>query len=219
MRKFLLFLCFVSLTSNLSADPPPFKSTLFKKGTLVYSDDFDGEHDKLRWGPNKGHMQIKDGVLTISPLFENAEVAMKTLKRDHHLGLGVVAHLNKIPKKFVCHMRFKFETEAIVPARPSFQIGHHMISLSYKEGGGHTIKLPKGPAYSDTESGMKINEWVDLVIEYEEGKMLISVNGSSKIHEHELVTMKDSDRFTFKGREGSENRLLFDYVRLWEVKE
>ena len=40
-----------------------------------------------------------------------------------------------------------------------------------------------------------------------------------KIYEHELVTMRDSDRFTFKGREGPGNRLAFDYVRLWEVKE
>ena len=32
------------------AKEPEFKSELFKKGTLVYSDDFDGAYSKERWG-------------------------------------------------------------------------------------------------------------------------------------------------------------------------
>ena len=50
--------------------------------------------------------------------------------------LGVVTHMKKIPEKFALHMRYKFVTDAIVPARPSFQIGHHMMVISYLKGGG-----------------------------------------------------------------------------------
>ncbi len=206
-----------------AADPPPFKSLLFEKGTLVYSDDFDGTYSKERWGPRKKDRQMKDGMLIFMPMFKTEEEARKALGRDDHLGTSPLAHLNKIPEKFVCHMRYKNEAESITPGRPVLQIGHHMIGLTYIEGGGHKIKLPKGPSYTETESGMKINEWVDLVIEHKEGKILIGVNGHSKIYEHEKVTIintkdKHGPRFSFKhGISGPKSRLLFDYVRLWKV--
>ena len=72
---------------------------------------------------------------------------------------------------------------------------------------------------------MKINEWVDLVIEYELGKILISVNGSSKVSEGPSVTMinekdKQGPRFSMKhGIKGPKSRMVFDYVRLWEVEK
>ena len=204
------------------AKEPEFKSELFKKGTLVYSDDFDGELNINYWGKPGKIAVIKDGVLTFSPKFKSKEEAMKKLKRDHHLGLGVVAHMKKIPEKFVLHMRYKFVTDAIVPGRPSFQIGHHMMNLSYLKGGGHRLGLSGGPGFNHPESGMKINEWVDLVIEYEKGRMLLSINGVKKIYEHENVTMdntkdKHGPRFSFKSHEGIDERIVFDYVRLWKV--
>ncbi|PHS15433.1 MAG: hypothetical protein COA78_05070 [Blastopirellula sp.] len=224
MQKYFLFLFVVSLSSNLKAESPDFKSQLFKTGTLVYSDDFDQDYSKERWGAPKKDREIKDGKLIFVPLFNNAEEAQKALGRDHHLGLGVVAHLNKIPEKFVCHMRFKFEAEAIQPARPVLQIGHHMILLTYLEEGGHRIKLPGGPSFTETKSNMKLNEWVDLIIEYQKGKILIGVNGFSRIYEHKNVTIdnkmdKLGPRFSFKHSEGPKNRLVFDHVRLWEIKE
>lgn len=207
---------------------PEFKSTLFKKGKLVYSDDFDGKYNKVRWGMPKGK-EIKDGTLIVTARFPNAEVAQKTLKRDHHLGLDPEAHLNKIPEKFVCHMRYKFEAEALGNNRPIFQIGHHMILLMYKKGGGHRVTFSadkkNGPHYQDAKSDMKINEWVDLIIEYEHGKILISVNGSSKVSEGAAVTFvnkkdKHKHRFTMKhGIQSPKSRIVFDYVRLWEVVE
>ncbi len=216
MKKLSIFL-FLSFNFFLQAEE--FKSTLFKKGELIYSDDFDMKHDQdhLRWGPNKGNRVIQNGELSIAPQFTDKETAMKKLKRDHHLNLGVVAHLNKLPKKFICHMRFKFVTPEITPGRPSFQIGHHMMSLSYNKGGGHKFKLTKGPTFTHSESNMKINEWVNLVIEYQEGRILVQVNDFTQIYENEKATMKDSDRFTFKSREGADERMVFDYIRLWKV--
>lgn len=218
MKKLFFITC---LFLNFCAQAEEFKATLFEEGKLIYVDHFDEVHeqDKLRWGPNKGTRSIENGVLSIAPQFTDKETAMKKLKRDHHLNLGVVAHLNKLPKKFVCHMRYKFVTKEVVTGRPSFQIGHHMMSLSYIKGGGHRFKLAKGPSFSHPESKMKINEWVDLVIEYQDGKVFVQVNGHGQVYEDKKATMQDSDRFTFKSRELKDERLVFDYVKLWEVIE
>lgn len=223
MKNFFLFLFFASLIANLSAEIPAFKSELFEKGTLIYSDDFDGEFNRERWGAPSRDKQIKDGELIFTPKFSNAEEAMKVLGRDHHLGLDPTAHLNKIPEKFVCHLRYKFESEALAPNRPVLQIGHHMIALFYIEGGGHSVKLPQGPSYAEPGSGMALDEWVDLVIEYQEGTILIGVNGYDKTYEHDRVTIvnskdKSRHRFSFKhGIPGPKSRIVFDSVRLWEV--
>ena len=201
-------------------DPPAFKSLLFESGTLIYSDDFDGEYNRERWGTPKKDRQITDGKLIVTAQFKSKEEAMKALKRDHHLGLEPIVHLNRIPEAFVCHMRFRFETDKLTPGRPVLQIGHHMILFNYLEGGGHRIKLPDGPAFAEPSSGTKLGEWIDLVIEYRKGEITIGVNGYSKTYKHEAVTIiNDKDklgpRFTFKG--GPNCRIVFDSVRLWKV--
>ncbi|MGY8642600.1 MAG: hypothetical protein ACKVJU_16080, partial [Verrucomicrobiales bacterium] len=202
---------------------PAFESELFQNGKLVYSDDFDGEFNRGHWGAPKKGKEIKDGTLIVTPQFASKEVAMKALKRDHHLGLEPVAHLNKIPDQFVCHLRYQFEKPEFTPGRPSFQIGHHMISLGIVEDGGHLIKLPDdGPSFAEPDSEMALNEWIDLIIEYKKGTIRISVNGVGKTYEHEKVTMvnekdKLGPRFTFKG--GEDCRILFDSVRLWDCEK
>ena len=211
----------LAFSVHLGAEEPAFESKLFEKGTLVYSDDFDGELDRERWGAPKGK-KIEDGKLIIEAQFTNREEAMKVLKRDHHLGLEPVGHLNRIPEKFVCHLRYQFEKEAITPGRPSFQIGHHMINLGVVESGGHRVRLPDGTIFSEPKSEMALNEWIDLIIEYKKGTLVISVNGDAKTYEAAGVTIinekdKHGPRFTFKGGEGS--RILFDSVRLWDCTE
>ena len=201
-------------------DPPAFQSQQYEKGTLIYSDDFDGEYNKERWGAAKKDRQIKDGKLVVTARFKSKEEAMKVLKRDHHLGLEPVVHLNRIPEKFVCHMRYKFETDKLSPGRPVLQIGHHMILLNYLEGGGHRIKLPGGPSFNEPKSGVKLGEWIDLVIEYRKGEITIGVNGHSKTYKHDAVTIinendKLGPRFTFKG--GPNCRIVFDSVHLWKA--
>lgn len=217
-------LCAILLTaiSAYAADPPSFESELFKTGTLVYSDDFDGEFNRERWGAPTKDKQLKDGKLVVGPKFKSKEEAMKALKRDHHLGLEPVVHLNKIPEQFVCHIRFRFDKPELTTGRPSFQIGHHMIVLGYLEDGGHRIKLPDGPSFTEPKSGMKLGEWVDLIIEYKLGIIRISVNGHSKTYEHEKVTIinekdKLGPRFSLKG--GPDCRIVFDSVRLWKCDE
>ncbi|MEC8557108.1 MAG: hypothetical protein VXZ82_19065 [Planctomycetota bacterium] len=205
-----------------TAEDPVFKSELFKTGKLIYSDDFDGEYDKERWGAQKKDRQIKDGKLIVTARFKSKEEAMKALKRDHHLGLEPVVHLNKIPEAFVCDMRYKFETDKITTGRPVLQIGHHMILFNHLEGGGHRIKLPDGPSFTETKSGLKVGEWIEMVIEYRKGELTVGVKGYSKTYKHEAVSIinekdKLGPRFTFKG--GPDCRIIFDSIRLWKCEE
>ena len=198
-----------------------FKSELFKSGKLIYFDDFNGAINKEFWGQPKGK-KIKDGILTVGPLFKSKEEAMNALKRDHHLGLEPVAHFNRIPEKFVMHLSYQFAKPELTPGRPSFQIGHHMINLGIVKDRGHRVKLPDGPSFFEPESDMALNKWIDLVIEYELGKIRLLVNGHGNTYEHEKVTIinpkdKFGPRFTFKG--GPECEILFDYVRLWDCTD
>ena len=207
-------------SASIISAPLLFKSELFKSGKLIYSDDFNGAVNKEFWGQPKGK-KIKDGILTVGPLFKSKDEAMKALKRDHHLGLEPVAHINLIPEKFVMHLRYQFAKPELTPGRPSFQIGHHMINLGIVKDGGHRLKLPDGPSFLEPESEMALNKWIDLVIEYELGKIRILVNGHGNTYEHEKVTIinpkdKLGPRFTFKG--GPECEILFDYVRLWDCE-
>jgi len=220
LRLLLLPVFSLGFSAHLSAEEPKFKSELFKNGKLIYSDDFDGELNREYWGQPKGKT-IKDGKLVIAALFKSKEEAMKALKRDHHLGLEPVAHINRIPEKFVLHLRYQFAKPELTPGRPSFQVGHHMINLGILTDGGHRVKLPDGPSFSETESDMALNKWIDLVIEYELGKIRIVVNGKGKTYEHEKVTIinpkaKGKHRFTFKG--GPDCQILFDSVRLWKCE-
>jgi hypothetical protein len=213
--RFLLLI--LTSSAYLHAEEPKFKSELFKTGKLVYSDAFDGELNRERWGAPKGK-RIENGKLIIEPQFTSREEAMKVLKRDHHLGLEPVAHLNRIPERFVCHLRYKWEKPKLTPGRPSFQIGHHMIVLGILESGGHLIKLPDGPSFTEPGSGMSLNEWIDLVIEYKKGVVRIEANGQGKTYRHEKVTIdnkndKHGPRFSFKG--GPDCRIVFDFIRLW----
>ena len=210
-----------ALSRSSKSTPTEFKSELFKSGKLIYADDFNGAINKEFWGQPKGK-KIKDGILTVGPLFKSKEEAMKVLKRDHHLGLEPVAHINRIPEKFVMHLRYQFAKPELTPGRPSFQIGHHMINLGIVKDGGHRVKLPDGPSFFEPESDMALNKWIDLVIEYELGKIRVLVNGHGNTYEHEKVTIinpkdKLGPRFTFKG--GPECEILFDYVRLWDCTE
>ena len=210
-----------ALSGSNKSTPIEFKSELFKSGKLIYSDDFNGAVNKEFWGQPKGK-KIKDGILTVGPLFKSKEEAMKALKRDHHLGLEPVAHINRIPEKFVMHLRYQFAKPELTPGRPSFQIGHHMINLGIVKDGGHRVKLPDGPSFFEPISDMALNKWIDLVIEYELGKIRVLVNGHGNTYEHEKVTIinpkdKLGPRFSFKG--GPECEILFDYVRLWDCTD
>jgi hypothetical protein len=217
MDKLFSFLFLLSLSSNLCAEAQLFKSHLFEKGTLVYSDDFDGEFNREWWEPRTKNWKVKDGMLIGAPDYKNAEEAQKALGRDHHLGLGPVIRLNHLPENFVCHMRFKYEGEDYQATRPKLDIGHHINNLFFRQG-GYSLKLSGGELIEDRQSGFELNEWVDLVIELREGMLFIKLNGHQRLFEHEQVSMQSRDEFTFKALDGPSSRLVVDYIRLWKVE-
>jgi hypothetical protein len=199
-----------------AADPPSFKSHLFEKGTLVYSDDFDGALDKKRWEPRTKSWEVKDGVLVGKPDYENAEEAMKALNRDHHLGMSPVIRLNQLPGKFVLHLRVKFQGTAFATGRPKFDIGHHINTVVFKED-GYSVKLHDGKSFHGDAPDVKVNEWIDVVLEFEQGKMWIAVNGKGQTIDHEQVSLQGHSELTFKTFADAPNRIFFDSVRLWKV--
>ena len=217
MKPTLLVLFVVGSAPHLdAANPPAFKSRLFEKGTLVYSDNFEGKLDRKRWQPRTKTWHVKNGMLIGEPDFRSATEAKKALGRDHHLGLGPVIRLNNLPAKFVLHMRLKFEGDAFAPARPKFDIGHHINSLFLSDG-GYSLKLSDGKRIQDTKSNFKLNKWVDAVIEFQKGELFIEFNGHQKHIKDQQVTMKSRNEITFKALEQPKSRLVFDHVRLWKV--
>ena len=217
MKLTILFFLTALLIPSLHADKPAFESQLFAKGTLIYSDDFDGVFDEERWEPRTKSWEVKDGVLVGMPDYANAEEAMKALKRDHHLGLSPVIRLNHLPEKFVLHLRVKFEGTAFAAGRPKFDIGHHINTVVFKED-GYSIKLHGGKSFLGEAPDVELGEWIDVVVEFEEGKMWIAMNGKGQAIEHEQVSLQGRSELTFKTFADAPNRILFDSARLWRAE-
>lgn len=218
LRGFVpLFAILLPVMATYADDPPKFESELFKAGTLIYSDDFDGKLDRQRWQPRTKSWEVKDGVLVGKPDYANAEEAMQALKRDHHLGMSPVIRLDHLPKKFVLHLRVKFEGRTFATGRPKFDIGHHINTVVFKED-GYSVKLHEGESFVGKAPEVKINEWIDVVLEFQEGKMWIAVNGKGQTIENEQVSLHDRSELTFKTFVDAPNRIFFDSVRLWEAK-
>ena len=217
MKQFLIALCVLASTSVLHAKEPVFESHLFTKGTLIYSDDFDETFDKKRWEPRTKSWEVADGVLAGKPDYATTEEAMKALNRDHHLGMSPVIRLNQLPEKFVLHMRVKFEGKSFATGRPKFDIGHHINTVVFTEK-GYSVKLHGGKSFLGEAPDIKLNEWIDVVLEFEEGKMWIGLNGKGQTIEHEQVSLQDHSELTFKTFAAAPNRIMFDSVRLWRAE-
>lgn len=216
MKKLSLLLFIASLIQHLHAGAPTFESHLFKTGTLIYSDDFDGKLDRDRWQPRTKSWEVKNGVLVGKPDFANPKEAIKALKRDHHLGLSPVIRLDHLPKKFVLHLRIKFEGEAFATGRPKFDIGHHINTVTFNEK-GYGLKLHAGQRFSGEAPGVRLNEWIDVVLEFQEGEMWIGLNGKGQKIQHQQVSLKGRSELTFKTFAAAPNRIMFDSIRLWKV--
>ena len=220
IHKLAATLCFafgwLCMTRAEAADPSVFQSRLFNNGTLVYSDDFEGELDRERWQPRTKTWQIKNGTLIGSPDYQNAEEAKKALGRDHHLGLSPVIRLNHLPAKFVLHIRVKFEGNAFTTGRPKIDIGHHINTLVFTAD-GYSLKLHGGQRFSGKAPDVRLNEWIDVTLEYQVGKMWISINGTGQTIQHEQVSLQGRSELTFKTFDAAPNRIVFDSVRLWKV--
>ena len=206
-KPFLLSISALLLFLNLgyASEAPTFKSKLFKSGNLLISDDFDHGKYKGRYGPNKKNVkQLANGTLEVLPLSGNP-------------GDLTIFHIYNVPSKFVCHFRYK-QVCSSSDAGAGIQIGGHKMHLGCT-GDGYSLFLRNvGKTYKNSEvEDFKANQWIDMIIEYQQGKMLLNINGNETIFEHEGVNMDGAKSIVFKYR--NIDRTLFDYVRLWEVTE
>ena len=216
MNKFLLLLLAACSGQHLLTAEPAFNSHLFKKGTLIYTDDFNGKFDLKRWQPRTKSWEVKDGVLIGKPDYANKEEAMKALKRDHHLGLSPVIRLDHLPNKFVLHLRVKFEGKAFATGRPKFDIGHHINTVTFNAK-GYGVKLHGGERFAGKARGVELNEWIDVALEFQEGEMWIGVNGNGQTIKHEQVSLRGRSELTFKTFADAPNRIMFDSISLWKI--
>lgn len=217
-RRYIhLLLTLVSMFQDLQAVDAAFESHLFKQGTLVYTDDFDGKLDRKRWQTRTKSWEVKDGILVGKPDYTNAQEAMKALNRDHHLGLSPVIRLDNLPKKFVLHLRLKFEGTAFATGRPKFDIGHHINTVVFTKK-GYTLKLHGGQLFYCKAPNVRLNEWIDLVLEFEKGRMWISVNGKGQMIRDDQVSLMGRSELTFKTFAASPNRIMFDSIKLWATE-
>ena len=207
----------LSLPTTLLAGEPAFESELFESGNLVYTDDFDGELNKEFWALRTKSWEIVDGTLVGKPDYDSAEEAMAALKRDHHLGLSPVIRLNQLPEKFVLHMRLKYEGTEFSLNRPKFDIGHHVNLFAFTNT-GYTIAFHGGERIEGEAPDVELNEWIDVVLEFEEGRMFIAVNGAGQTIKHEQVSLQGHSELTFKTFAEAPNRIFFDAVTLWKAE-
>jgi len=214
-RSMLKLISLISLTVliGIGCQSSSNESELFTSLKLLYADDFDGELNPEFWQKRTKNWQVKDGILIGAQDFKTKEEAMKALNRDHHLGLGPVIRLEKIPPQFVCKIRFKYTGEAITESRPKIDFGHHVINFFLKDK-GYNLRLLKSETFENRKSGFELGKWNDLHVEFKPGKMIIVMNGNRQVFEHEKVTLNDRKEFTFKALDGG--TLEVDSVRLWE---
>tara|TARA_R110000850_G_scaffold47697_1_gene118991 strand:- start:71 stop:748 length:678 start_codon:yes stop_codon:yes gene_type:complete len=217
MKLTSLLLLTTLLVPALRAEEPAFKSELFKTGSLLYTDDFDGEFNREFWETRTKSWEVNDGTLAGKPDYDNAEEAMAALNRDHHLGMSPVIRLNQLPEKFVLHLRIKYEGTEFSLNRPKFDIGHHINLLAFTKT-GYTLALYDGEVFKGEAPEVKLNEWLEIVLEFEEGRMFIKVNGAGQTIEHEQVSLQGHSELTFKTFEDTPNRILIDSVTLWSAE-
>ncbi|MGB0259527.1 MAG: hypothetical protein ACPGES_12820, partial [Coraliomargarita sp.] len=151
------------------------------------------------------------------PDYDNTEEAMAALKRDHHLGMSPVIRLDQLPEKFVLHMRLKYEGKEFSLNRPKFDIGHHVNLFAFTKN-GYTLALHAGERFTGKAPGVDLNKWIDVVLEFEEGRMFIRVNGAGQTIAHEQVSLQGRSELTFKTFGNAPNRIFFDSVSLWKAE-
>jgi hypothetical protein len=212
MKIFVLLLCFTSILSAQEKHPKIFA----EKGKLIYSDDFDGEFNKDFWEIRQsGKWIVKDGKMTgtESPIeYQQKMIA----KKDSHTGEWPIIRLNKIPAEFICHMRVKYGGKEYAKNRPLLDVGHHKNSFLFSA--KSTRLLVDKTKFREMRQGclLPLNQWLDITIELKNGKLAMGINGKTEVYENENISMHGHSEFTFKGI--SHGKLIFDSVKLWELK-
>ena len=57
-------------------------------------------------------------------------------------------------------------------------------------------------SFWEKHPNVKLNEWLDVSLEFQEGKLWIEVNGKGQLIKHEQVSLEGRSELTFKTFEG-----------------
>ncbi|MEM6692265.1 MAG: hypothetical protein AAF664_22740 [Planctomycetota bacterium] len=203
------FLATLLVTSSL-AEEGDHPSIFLEKGDKFSFEEFDGDSlpktIELRGGSNA---KVVDGVLTVV----NESNENNSVPRP-------VIHFKPIPEEFVCHIRMKMIGEDYKPKPPWLDIGgghrnHFRFTADKVFFSSEEVPLSERKIDNARAVNMlPLNEWLDVTIEIEKGKIGLSINGVTQIYEE--ANIETSDRRQIGIKAIPKGQLLVDYIRIWQ---
>jgi hypothetical protein len=210
---FFVFMA-LSLSPNLRAADPEFTSELFEHTRLVYEDTFDGTLNTEFWEIRQSTTWvIKDGILTGSQSSKEFQEIM-TKKGEGHEGFMPVIWLKQVPENFVCSMRMRYNSDAVVRKPPLFDLGHHIHTLSFTEK-MTTLTIKKNIQVIKVEAPiLPLNQWADVTIELKKGIIILKIGEKKHRFKSPEIDMAGQHQIDFKGINFGSCQI--DHIKLWE---
>lgn len=153
--------------------------------------------------------EVKDGVLIV----ENNGPRETPSPRP-------VLHYREVPDEFACHMRIKMEGAAYTPKNPWLDIGGmHRNHFRFDE---HQVlfsseakELSKRTIDNSRPGNMlPLNEWLDVTVEIEKGRLGLAINGQTQIYRDPNIEIGTARKIGMKAIVGG--KLYVDYIRVWK---
>ena len=187
-----------------------------KNHHITYSDHFEGEFQKEFWETRQNtHWEVKEGYLVGTPSPAEYQATMRA-KNDTHTGQWPIIRLLKIPAEFTCTMRIKYEGKEFERNRPLLDVGHHINSFLFRETSSRLLLKDKTPLIRQGQF-LPINQWADIKITLQKGKLNVMINGVEEVYENPAIGMHDHSEFTFKGL--TNGRILFDHITITSLEK
>ena len=200
---------------SAAARAADYKSELFQRTKLLYTDTFDGPLNREFWQVRQNTTwAIKDGVLTGSPSSKEFQDKKKASADPSHAGLKPVIWLEKVPENFVCTMRLRYSAKAYQRGFPLLDLGHHTNTIVF-DAKKTTLAIKKNVQVLPTEEPLfALNQWHDIAIELKKGTLLLSIDGKKHVFQSAHIDMAGQHQIDFKAVDGG--RCEIDNVKLWE---
>ncbi len=212
----LVALCFASFSQ---AETPAYKSELFKTTKLVYADNFDSSKINTDFWELRQNTTwvIKDGVLSGSESSKEFQAKKKASDDPSHAGLKPVIWLKKVPERFVCTMRVRYDGKDYQKGFPLLDLGHHIHTISFGAK-ATTLTIKKNVETLSTEQPLfTINQWHDVAIELKKGAILLTIDGTKHLFESKNIDMTGQAQIDFKAIDFGTCQI--DDIKLWEGVE
>lgn len=218
-RLAALALLALRLASTAEAATPDYKPELFKTARPVYSDSFDsGTINTEFWEVRQNTTWvIKDGVLSGSESSKEFQAKKKASDDPSHAGLKPVIWLKKVPERFVCTMRVRYNGKDYQKGFPLLDLGHHIHTISFGAK-ATTLTIKKKVETLSTEQPLfTINQWHDVAIELKKGVILLTIDGKRHTFESKNIDMTGQAQIDFKAIDFGTCQI--DDIKLWEGVE